>query len=479
MSEKNSIYKRIVNATSLFGGVQVINMLCSLIRNKVIAILLGAEGVGLIGLFNSAIEMVSSMTNLGLRQSSVRDISSAYNTTAENFKKIAGVVRKLSLVLGLLGAMVFIGAAPLLSKITFGTDKNLWSFVVLSVALLFNTLSSGEQAILQGSEKLKTFAKSTVAASVVSLIFSIPLYYLFRIEGVVPSLLLTSFFAFLFNYIASRKEKIETEKVSVKTAFKEGSPMLKLGIYMTISGFMTTLLNYILIAWMNNYSTMSEVGYYQAGFTLVTRYVGMVFVAMSTEYYPRLSKVQSDNSQVSLQVSRQMESSILMLLPIISLFLLFQDWIIELLYSPQFAVVSNYVGWAIPGVLFKAISWSLGFILLAKGEGKLFLITELISDVTTLVISILLYLVLGIEGLGVAYTINFAIYTTYMWIICKKRYCFVPEKTFYTVSLVAFVLVYAQALVVNLEISNYVIPAIISIIAILFSYIVLYKRLKA
>ena len=65
MSEKNSIYKRIVNATSLFGGVQVINMLCSLIRNKVIAILLGAEGVGLIGLFNSAIEMVSSMTNLG------------------------------------------------------------------------------------------------------------------------------------------------------------------------------------------------------------------------------------------------------------------------------------------------------------------------------------------------------------------------------------------------------------------------------
>ena len=242
---------------------------------------------------------------------------------------------------------------------------------------------------------------------------------------------------------------------------------------------MTTLLNYILIAWMNNYSTMAEVGYYQAGFTLVTRYVGMVFVAMSTEYYPRLSKVQSDNSQVSLQVSRQMESSILMLLPIIALFLLFQDWIIELLYSPQFVVVSNYVGWAIPGVLFKAISWSLGFILLAKGEGKLFLITELISDITTLIISILLYLVLGIEGLGIAYTINFAIYTTYMWIICKKRYCFVPEKTFYTVSLVAFVLVYTQALVVNFEISNYVIPSILSVIAILFSYIVLSKRLKA
>ena len=77
MQENKSIYKKIVGATSLFGGVQVINMLCSLIRNKVIAIFLGAEGVGMISLFNSSIEMVSSLTNLGLRQSSVRDVATA------------------------------------------------------------------------------------------------------------------------------------------------------------------------------------------------------------------------------------------------------------------------------------------------------------------------------------------------------------------------------------------------------------------
>lgn len=479
MAEEKGIYRKIIGATSLFGGVQVINMLCSLIRNKVIALFLGAEGVGLIGLFNSSIEMVSSLTNLGLRQSSVRDVATAHKRGREALERISGVVRKLSFVLGLFGAMVFIGAAPLLSKVTFGSDENLWSYVILSASLLFNALSSGEQAILQGSEKLKTFAKSSVYGSIISLIVSVPLYYYLRIEGVVPSLLLASLFTFIFNYIASKREKLKSQKTTIKTAFKEGSPMLKLGVYMTISGFMTTLLSYILIAWMNRYASIDEVGYYQAGYTLVTRYVGLIFVAMSAEYYPRLASVQNDNRAISLQVSRQMESSILILLPIIVLFLIFQEWIIELLYSQQFTVVISYVGWAMPGVLFKAISWSLGFILLAKGEGKLFLITELISDTTSLAISISLYLTMGLEGLGLAYTINFIIYTTYMWIICKKRYDFNPEKVLYFIIAVSMLLVYLQAILINFEISTLIIPLILSFIAITFSSTVLYNRLKS
>ena len=478
MTEEKSIYKKIVKATSLFGGVQVVNMLCSLIRNKVIALLLGAEGVGMIGIFNSSVEMVSSLTGLGLRQSSVRDVASAHKKGEEIRKKISGVVRKLSLVLGLFGAMLFIGLAPILSNITFGNDQNLWGFVLLSVALLFNALASGEQAILQGSEKLKVFAKSTVAGSVASLLVSIPLYYFWRLQGVVPSLLCASFFTFIFNYIAGRKANLKSEPTSVKTAFKEGVPMLKLGIYMTISGFMTTLLNYILIAWMNRYSSIEDVGYYQAGFTLITRYVGLVFVAMSTEYYPRLATVQDDNKQVSLQVSRQIETSLLMLTPIIALFLVLQNWVIPLLYNTEFIVITSYTTCAIPGVIFKAVSWSLGFILLAKGDGKLFLITELISDVTSLIISILLYKTLGLQGIGLAYTINFIIYTTYMWIICKRRYAFAPEKSLYIVFFISTLLIYSQAVVINFEVSKYFIPSLFAVVATIYSLFALRKRLS-
>lgn len=478
MAENKSIYRKIIGATSLFGGVQVINMLCSLIRNKLIALLLGAEGVGLIGLYNSAIEMVSSLTTFGLRQSSVRDVAVANKKGKEALKQISGVVRKLSLVLGLLGAIIFIGSAPLLSRITFGTESNLWGFVILSAALLFNSLASGEQAILQGSEKLKIFAKSTVYGSIFSLLVSIPLYYYLRMYGIVPSLLAASFFTFIFNYNATKKLKQQSQKVTIRTAIKEGSPMLKLGIYMTIGGFMTTLLNYILIAWLNRYASIEEVGYYQAGFTLVTRYVGLIFVAMSTEYYPRLASVQHDREQMSTQVSRQMETSLLMLMPIISLFLLLQNWIIPLLYSDEFTTITSYTTWAMPGVMFKAVSWALGFILLAKGEGKLFLITELISDVTSILINIMLYKYIGLEGLGIAYTINFIIYTVYMWIISVRRYNFKPEKAFYTIFVISLILLFAQAILIKLQIANLYIISSLALSSTLLSLVMLILKVK-
>ena len=49
--EKKNIYRTIVKATGLFGGTQVFTILCSIIKTKLVAIWLGAEGVGIIGLY--------------------------------------------------------------------------------------------------------------------------------------------------------------------------------------------------------------------------------------------------------------------------------------------------------------------------------------------------------------------------------------------------------------------------------------------
>ena len=51
---KESSYRHILKYTSLFGGVQGLNILIGLVRNKVIAILLGPLGVGLISIYNTS-----------------------------------------------------------------------------------------------------------------------------------------------------------------------------------------------------------------------------------------------------------------------------------------------------------------------------------------------------------------------------------------------------------------------------------------
>ena len=152
--EKKNIYRTIVKATGLFGGTQVFTILCSIIKTKLVAIWLGAEGVGIIGLYNNTVEMISSLTRLGIGTSSVRDLSKAFKSGDESrFAELVSVVRRWIWFTGLLGAVVMLTFAPLLSRYTFGDDAHIWGYVFLSCTLLFTTLTEGERAVIQASER--------------------------------------------------------------------------------------------------------------------------------------------------------------------------------------------------------------------------------------------------------------------------------------------------------------------------------------
>ena len=106
-TENRNSYKQSLKATSLFGGVQIFNILIQIIRSKFAAVLLGPEGMGVMGLLNSTITMISSFTNCGLGTSAVRNIAEANG--ANDTKRIAliiSVFRRLVWITGLTGALI-------------------------------------------------------------------------------------------------------------------------------------------------------------------------------------------------------------------------------------------------------------------------------------------------------------------------------------------------------------------------------------
>ncbi len=67
MSEKEgNSYQHILKYTSIFGSVQGLNILVSLVRNKFVALILGPSGMGLISLFNDTVNFVSQSTTIGI-----------------------------------------------------------------------------------------------------------------------------------------------------------------------------------------------------------------------------------------------------------------------------------------------------------------------------------------------------------------------------------------------------------------------------
>ncbi|MDE6783385.1 MAG: hypothetical protein K2J17_06665, partial [Paramuribaculum sp.] len=152
---RKRITGRILRSLAVFGSVEMLTMCCNVARTKLIALWVGTAGVGLMGLFSTALEMLSQLTQLSLRTVTVRDIAAADSLRRTAISKSVALY---GLLLAAGGAAVTALLAPLLSALTFGNLGYTWAFAALALAVAATTYTSAQSAILQGHSLLRRIA---------------------------------------------------------------------------------------------------------------------------------------------------------------------------------------------------------------------------------------------------------------------------------------------------------------------------------
>lgn len=404
--------------------------LCSVVLNKLVAVWIGPVGMGLYCLYNSAIEMVRSATSLGLRTSCVRDVSLAGQSgNAERLAQVVAVIRRWAWFAGIFGAVVMLAGAPALSRWSFGNDKHMWDFVFLSCTLMFNGLANSELAILQGGELLKRLARASLLGAVGGLVMSVPLFYFLRQDSILISVIL--YHVALFGAaLVYRNKEIPKVEISNRQAIREGGSFVRLGILMTLSEFITLLFTYIFSAWLNRTAGTEMVGFYQSGNALVVRYIALLFTAVGMEYYPRLTRVCHSRRRTSAFVSMEITIVMLCLIPAVSLFLLMREWIVSLLYSREFHVIIPYISLAVVGNVLRAYSSFMAYAIVARGDGRIYILTESLSVVIGFCLNIWAFTNWGLEGIGIAFILWYAAYSIIIGIVYRFRYhCTLSRST--------------------------------------------------
>jgi len=407
----------------LFGGVQVFQILIGIVRMKFVAVLLGTAGVGIIGLLNAPVQLIISITGLGIAVSAVRDISNAKGSDDETrFSRVVMTLRRWSWFTGLLGAVVTITMAPLLSTWSFGDKEYTWAFVWLSVTLLLKAISKAQTSILQGTRRLRDMARATVIGSAVGLVTSVPLYYFFGVKGIVPAMIITSVTALLLSWYYARKVEVSEIRMTASETFRSGLGIAKLGIYMTIAGFIATFSTYVLNAFISNRGSIDQVGLFNAGWGVVGQYTNLIFAAMATDYFPRLSAMQDDNRKMNELVKQQTETALLIMSPLLALLIISMPLVVRVLYTPAFLPMVMFASLTVLGTPFKAMSWAMGYVNLAKGSGRLFVILEVISGMLMLGLNLLFYHLYKLNGLGISYIISYLFGVLLVYVVLKSKY---------------------------------------------------------
>lgn len=409
----NAAYKKIFKATTLFGSVEGLNILVNLLRTKLVALLIGPEGMGLNAIYNETRELIHTSTNLGLDISGVRGISQAYEVfftsgedpkAWEKVKEQVTLLRSWVLILALVGMLVCMCFATPLSLFTFGDYDHVWQYVILAPAVAFSTITCGEMAVLKGLRRLKALAQVSFINVISALVITIPLYYIWGIDSVLPGML-----AFTFAMmVVTLSFGFHTHKLSLnfrKSSLKAGNIMLGIGIVVVVTETIAHVTTLGIQSYLNNVASLHTVGLYNAAYTMTMTYVGMVFASMATDYFPRLSGVIEDNAAREDCVRKQTEVNIMLTIPMLFLFIILQPYLVPLLLDSKFNEIVPMTQITAIGLLFRAVTLPNNYLPLAAGDSKIYFTLNLIGALDMIVV-IPGYMYGGLIGAGLALTLQ-------------------------------------------------------------------------
>lgn len=480
MTNERSSYKAIIKATSIFGGVQVFTILLSIVKAKTVAIWLGPSGMGIIALLTSATGLVSNISNFGLSNAAVKNIAASNGSGDEwSLARTTKVFKVLVWGTGLLGMAIVLLFSNVLSKLNFGNSGYTIAFCILSVTVLFNQLTQGYLAILQGTQRVKLLAQSSLLGVVIGSVLTIAIYYFYREQGIVASLLVSTGIPLLLAIFYAAKVKLAAAPITFKDVKAEGANMLKMGFLISLTGLLTQAVYFIIRLFITKNGTVSDVGLYSSGFTIVGTYFGMIFTAMGTDYYPRLSAIAHDQDKANKEINYQAEIAILIIAPLLTLFLIFIKYGIIILYSKAFVSMVPMLRWAVMGIMFQSFSWSIAFLFLAKGDSRAFFWNELIAISYFLILNIAGYYIFGFNGLGVAFLANYVVYSIHMFGVAKMKYGFKIAPALSRDFSIQFLCVLLCFLVTQFfeGIAFYTVGSALIVVSVAYSVAVLNKRL--
>lgn len=418
MSGVRRSYEEILRSSSIMAAGQALSYLISMVRVKMVAVLLGPSGVGLLSLYTSTIGVVGAVSGLGISNSGVREIALAFSQQdSMAAARTVRVLRRACWITGLLGWALAAVMAPFLSRLVFDSDEHAPVIAVLGVTLLLGAIGGGQTALLQGVRRIGDIARLNVAAVTLNTGVAIAIYAWLGQRGIVPALIAMGAVSVAVSWVFSRRIHVERATLSWPETWRGTRRLAGLGMPVMWSGLLTAGLDIATRSLVTRAYGVEAAGLYQAAWALSGIFASFVLSAMAADFYPRLTSVIHDHEVAGRAVNEQTEVGMLLALPGLLGTLTFAPSIVEIFYTTQFSPAADLLPWFVVGIFGRVVSWPLGFIQLAKGASRSFAATETIFIALQLLLVTWALPRFGLLGVAYAFALTYFLYTLAMlWV---------------------------------------------------------------
>ncbi len=405
---------------SVIGGAQALQTVMQIGRAKCAALLLGPAGVGVSSLLASSAAMIQQTAAVGLPAAVARDMSLACGDSCGE-GMLASVSRRLSVCLGAMAAMACCALAIPLSAVTLGSSQWAWQYIFVALAICFGVMSDTERSLLQGMRCNKSLARVTCGCSALALATCVPLYWLWGVGGISPSMLAASLFSWaLYRWETRRIAAVE--KMPWRRFLAEAKPLLAFGGAIMGAQMLGALSLYLQNVFIRVHGDAADVGMWQSSASICAQGAALVFAAMAMDYYPRLTRMMAEG-QGEIAMRRQTRVVAMVTAPLSMLLMLCAPLVVRVLLSSEFEAAVPLLRLFGVSLFFQAISYPGGYVVMAAGSKRLYFWMEGVGfNILMLAMVCGGYLVHGLTGIGVAYISLHAISMIVYAVVNKRLY---------------------------------------------------------
>jgi len=423
MSQSANSYRTILRSSSIMGASSLINTVTGLAKMKAAAVLLGPAGVGLIGLYQSLMQTSATVAALGFGNVGTRQIAEADAVGGET--EVALARRALfwgTSVLAALGALAFWLASGWIAREVMDAPEKAGEISWLALGVAMSVVAGSQSALLIGLRRIGDVARIGVLSGMAGAVLGVAAVAIWGTKGLLAMVLVGPAAALLAGrFYVARLGSPGGPPARLSELWPQWRVMAALGGAFMLSGLVAMGGHLVARMIVQRELGVDALGQFQAAWAIGMTYLGFILGAMSADYYPRLTAAIGDRGKAIRLVNEQMEVALLLAAPVLLAMLALTPLVVRLLYTAEFTPAVDVLRWQLLGDVLKVMNWPLGFILLAQGAGRLFVLTESIGIGVFVLGTVALLPVVGVEATGIAFLLMYVVYLPIVWLLARRR----------------------------------------------------------
>lgn len=410
---------KLVKTTFFTSIITFVRIGSGFVSSKIVAMITGPSGVAIIGAFGNFIAIVLIFAN-GAINTGVVKYTAEYDGDSVRLTSLFSTSLKISIFCSAITGLLLIVLAPYWA--IWLLTNTLYTNVirVLGITIILYSLNTLLISILNGKGQIKSYTVVNAAGSIIGLIMTVVLVYFYKVQGALYSLVLTP--SIVFFVTASLIVKTPWFRWDFfKEAFNKtiGTQLSRFSLMAVVSAVTVPVAEIVLRNIVIAKVSINSAGYWQGMMKVSDGYLLLITTSLSTYYLPKLSSLKTDGD-----LRKEIYSGYKIIIPAVlisccAIFFL-RFLIIRVLYTSDFLPMESLFIWQLVGDFLKICAWVLSYLMLAKAMTKVFILTEVIFNVSYVILGYVFLNVFHLQGVTIAFAVNYLIYLITMVFVFRK-----------------------------------------------------------